>query len=201
MKTFTAKTVEEAVNQAAQDLGVEPKDVIFVVKEEKKGFLSKKAVIDVYETSDAIEFAQQYLKKAIAEIGIEVETTATYEDEIIRIALNSDHNPILIGKNGNTLQALNELTKLAVSNKFKRRFRVLLDVNDYKDKKYSRIARQVRQLAKEVQKTHVDVTLDPMSADERRVVHNALTNFSHIVTESKGEGTHRAVTIKYSENK
>ena len=120
---------------------------------------------------------------------------------MIRINIVSDHNPILIGRNGNTLRALNELVRLAVSNKFKKRYKILLDIGDYKDKKYSRIARQARQIAKEVQRTRIDATLEPMSADERRVVHNALSNFTHIQTESSGEGSRRAVNIKYTNDK
>ncbi|NCA96905.1 MAG: protein jag, partial [Bacteroidia bacterium] len=56
-----------------------------------------------------------------------------------------------------------------------------------------------RKAAKEVQKTKMEATLEAMPADERRVVHNALANFSHIKTESAGEGNHRAVVIKYVE--
>ena len=118
-------------------------------------------------------------------------------DDIIRIEIDSDHNPIIIGKNGVTLQALNEIVRLAVSGKFHHRFRILLDIGEYKNSKYSRVAFIARKTAKEVQKSKVDVTLDPMPSDERRIVHNALADFSHIKTESSGEGHHRAVTIKY----
>jgi len=196
MKKYQAKTIEEAVNLAAQELGILPNDVNFAVQEEKKG-LFKKVTIEVYETSDAIEFAEKYIKEVTNALGIESETTASLKDDIIHISINSDHNPILIGKNGKTLQALNELTRLAVSSKFKKRFRILLDINDYKDGKYSRVAFAARRAAKEVQKTKMDAMLEPMPADERRVVHNALSNFSHIKTESAGEGYHRAVVFKY----
>ncbi|NLB39748.1 MAG: KH domain-containing protein [Erysipelotrichaceae bacterium] len=196
MKKYQAKTIDEAVEMAAQELGILPSDVNFAVQEEKKG-LFKKVTIEVYELSDAIEFAEEYLKNVTAALGIQSETTTVLKDDIIHISLNSDHNPILIGKNGKTLQALNELVRLAVSSKFKKRFRILLDINDYKDGKYSRVAFAARKAAKEVQKTKMDATLEPMPADERRVVHNALANFSHIKTESAGEGHHRAVVIKY----
>ena len=196
MKKYQAKTIDEALEMAAQELGILPSDVNFAVQEEKKG-LFKKVTIEVYELSDAIEFAEEYLKNVTAALGIQSETTTVLKDDIIHISLNSDHNPILIGKNGKTLQALNELTRLAVSSKFKKRFRILLDINDYKDGKYSRVAFAARKAAKEVQKTKMDATLEPMPADERRVVHNALANFSHIKTESAGEGHHRAVVIKY----
>lgn len=196
MKKYQAKTIDEALEMAAQELGILPSDVNFAVQEEKKG-LFKKVTIEVYELSDAIEFAEEYLKNVTAALGIKSETTTVLKDDIIHVSLNSDHNPILIGKNGKTLQALNELARLAVSSKFKKRFRILLDINDYKDGKYSRVAFAARKAAKEVQKTKMDATLEPMPADERRVVHNALANFSHIKTESAGEGHHRAVVIKY----
>jgi len=196
MKKYQAKTVDEAVNLAAQELGILPSEVNFAIHEEKKGIF-KKVTIEVYELSDAIEFAEGYLKNVTAALGIVAETTTVLKDDIIHISLNSDHNPILIGKNGKTLQALNELTRLAVSSKYKKRFRILLDINDYKDGKYSRVAFAARRAAKEVQKTRMDATLEAMPADERRVVHNALANFSHIKTESAGEGNRRAVVIKY----
>lgn len=198
MKTYTAKTVDDALELASTELGVEVDQLIYEIKEEKRTLLSKKAVIEVYELSDAIIYTEDYLKKVIESLGIdEVKTNASLSDDVIRIEINTNHNPIIIGKNGITLQALNELCRLAVSSKFKRKFRILLDVGNYKDAKYSRIARLARSSAKQVQKTHIDVTLDPMPGDERRVVHNALNNFSHIKTESSGEGKLRAVSIKY----
>lgn len=200
MKQYSGKTIEECVTLASQELGIKEEDVIFSVEEEKKGLFGKKAVISVYELTDAIEYAQEYLKNVIESLGIgDVKTKASLEDDIIRIEIDSDHNPILIGKNGVTLQALNEIARLAVSGKFRRRFRILLDIGDYKDNKYSRVAFIARKTAKEVQRSKQDATLDPMPSDERRVVHNALANFSHIKTESSGEGRRRAVTIKYVE--
>ncbi|MDY0345460.1 MAG: RNA-binding cell elongation regulator Jag/EloR [Bacilli bacterium] len=196
MKRYQAKTIDEAVEIAAQELGILPSEVNFAVQEEKKG-LFKKVTIEVYELSDAIEFTEDYLKNVTEALGIQSETTTVLKDDIIHVSLNSDHNPILIGKNGKTLQALNDLARLAVSSKFKKRFRILLDINDYKDGKYSRVAFAARRAAKEVQKTKMDATLEAMPADERRVVHNALANFSHIKTESEGEGHRRAVVIKY----
>ena len=200
MKEYTAKTVEEAVKLASEELGIDENDVIFTISNEKKGLLSKKASIVVYELADAIEFAEQYVKNVIESLGIgDVKVKTSLEDDIIRLTIDTDHNPVLIGKNGVTLQALNEIVRLAVSGKFRRRFRILLDIGDYKNSKYARVASVARRTAKEVQKTKVDVVLDPMPSDERRIVHNVLANFSHITTESNGEGRRRAVTIKYVE--
>ena len=153
MKSYSAKTIEEATKMASEELGIPEDELIFKVVEEKKGILSKKATIEVFELTDVIEFAENYIKDVITSLGVGGVTTKTsLEDDIIRIEIDSDHNPILIGKNGVTLQALNEIVRLAVSGKFRRRFRVLLDIGDYKDVKYSRVAALARRTAKEVQK-------------------------------------------------
>ncbi|MGM9858015.1 MAG: RNA-binding cell elongation regulator Jag/EloR [Bacilli bacterium] len=201
MKRFTAKTLDDAIVLACQDYGILPDQLNYAVIEEKKGLFAKKVEIEVYDLSDAIEFAQEYLVNAISIFGITATTKASLSDDIIKITINSDHNSILIGKNGRTLQALNELTKLAVSSRFKKRYRVLLDIADYKGDKYKRVIHMAKRTAYEVQKTHVDAELDPMTADERRVVHNALSRIRNISTESTGEGKKRHIVIKYVASK
>ena len=201
MKRFTAKTLDDAIVLACQDYGILPDQLNYSIIEEKKGLFAKKVEIEVYDLSDAIEFAQEYLVNAISSFGITATTKASLSDDIIKITINSDHNSILIGKNGRTLQALNELTKLAVSSRFKKRYRVLLDIADYKGDKYKRVIHMAKKTAYEVQKTHVDAELDPMTADERRVVHNALSRIRNISTESTGEGKKRHIVIKYVASK
>ena len=201
MKRFTAKTLDDAIVLACQDYGILPDQLNYSIIDEKKGLYPKKVEIEVYDLSDAIEFAQEYLVNAISTFGITATTKASLSDDIIKITINSDHNSILIGKNGRTLQALNELTKLAVSSRFKKRYRVLLDIADYKGDKYKRVIHMAKRTAYEVQKTHVDAELDPMTADERRVVHNALSRIRNISTESTGEGKKRHIVIKYVTSK
>lgn len=197
MKEFTAKTVEEAVKLAAAEMGVGENHLVYEVKEEKKSLFKKSATIAVYDEGDAESYAEKYLHDAIAALGIEVTTDAKMEDDIIKITLDSARNPVLIGRGGRTLQALNELVKLAVSNKFRRRYRILLDVGGYKEDKYDKVTRIAKRVAKEVQRSKVDAQLDPMTPDERRVVHNVLSGWNNIKTESAGEGNERATWIRY----
>jgi spoIIIJ-associated protein len=197
MKTYTAKTLEDALAQAEKELNIPAQDLSYKIVEEKAGLFSRKLVVEVYETADAIAFAEAYLVKTISQFGIEVKTKTELKDEIIHITLDTPRNPILIGKNGVTLQALNELVRLATSSKFKKRFRILLDINDYKEAKYDKVVAIAKRIARDVVRTQHDVTLDPMPADERRVVHNALTGMPNIKTESVGEGHHRAICIRY----
>lgn len=197
MKEYSAKTVEEAVAKACEELAIPENKLVYQVVEEKSGLFRKSAKIAVYDIEDAREYAEEYLKKSISAMGIDVEVSGIVEEDIIKIVLDSDHNPILIGKNGKTLQGLNELTKLAVSNKFRRKYRVLLDVADYKTEKYEKVTRIALRVAKDVRRTRIDAELDPMTPDERRVVHNALSSFRGVRTESLGEGPDRHICIRY----
>ena len=197
MKVYQGKTVEDALQVASKELQIPIEDIVYTVEDKKVGLFSKKLVVDVYEMSDIVSYAEDYVLRVIDAFGIESSVKTRLNDDIIRITIDSTHNPILIGNNGKTLQALNELTKIAVSNHFHRRFRVLLDVNGYKDKKYFKLQKLARRLAHEVQKTKTTYTFDAMPADERRVIHNACSNMEHIRTESIGEGAHRQVQIIY----
>lgn len=197
MKTYIAKTLEDALARAEKELNIPVNDLSYKIVDEKTGIFSRKLVVEVYEVSDAIAFAEAYLIKSISQMGIDVTAQTIIKDDIINITINSARNPILIGKNGITLQALNELVRLATSSKFKKRFRILLDINDYKEAKYDKVIAIAKRIARDVTRTKVNVTLDPMPADERRMVHGALTGMPNIKTESVGEGHHRAICIRY----
>jgi len=197
MKTYIAKTLEDVLAQAEKELNIPANDLSYKIVDEKTGIFSRKLVVEVYEVSDAVAFAEAYLIKTISQMGIDVTAQTTLKDDIINITINSSRNPILIGKNGITLQALNELVRLATSSKFKKRFRILLDINDYKEAKYDKVIAIAKRIARDVTRTKVDVTLDPMPADERRMVHGALTGMPNIKTESVGEGHRRAICIRY----
>lgn len=199
MKSYNGKTIEEALKSASEDTGVEVEDLIYVVTDKTTGIFNKKIIVDVFDLADVIKYAEDYVLNAIDNLGIESTVNSKLDDDIIRITIDSTHNPILIGKSGKTLQALNELAKLAVSNHFHRRFRILLDVNGYKDNKYDRLARIARKCAHEVQRSKTTYTFDPMPADERRAIHNACSGMPNIRTESIGAGTHRQVQIIFVE--
>lgn len=197
MKMYTGKTLEDALKAASEDLGLPENEIIYIEQGKKVGIFNKKVAIDVYELVDIIRYAEDYILGVIDALGIESTLKTKLDDEIIRITIDSTHNPILIGKNGKTLQALNELVKIAVSNHFHKRFRILLDINGYKDSKYGKLKRIARKCAYEVQKTKTTYTFDAMPADERRAIHNACGGIAHVRTESVGEGTHRQVQIIY----
>ena len=200
MKKYTGKTLEEVLTKASEELLVDKESIKYEILEEKKGLFTKRIEIAVYEISDVIDFSKQYLQDIITDLGLEVEFKERYEEGIIHLTINSSHNSILIGRNGRSLQSLNELVRNAIYHHFKERYRILLDINEYKDEKYAKLIRIAKSVAKEVKRTKVAATLDPMTSDERRVIHNALSNFKNIKTESNGKGHHRQITIYYVED-
>ena len=153
MKKYTAKTVEEAVKLASEDLKIEESELVYEIEEEKKTLFTKKATIAVYEVADIIEYAEEYIKTVINGLGLEVSLQTFYRDGVAKILIETNKNSLIIGKNGSTLQSLNELVKLACNTKFKREVRILLDIGDYKDKKYSKVISLAKRSAKEVLKT------------------------------------------------
>lgn len=199
MKKYVAKTLDDALALAVKETGEEKENLVYKVISEKKTLFTKRVEIEVYDLSDAVAYLEDYLVKAIGEFNITATVKSHIEDEIIHVNIDSDHNSILIGKNGRTLQALNEIAKLAVSSKFKKKYRVLLDINDYKDGKYNKVVYMAKHMAREVQRSHETMTMEAMPADERRMIHNALSTMPHIRTESVGEGKHRQITIRYVE--
>lgn len=197
MEKYTGKTLEEALEKASEETSTPVNHLIYIQSDKLVGLFSKKVEITVYDLSDVVKFAEDYLLNTLDSLGIESSIRTKLDDEIIRMTVDSTHNPILIGKGGQTLQALNELVKLATSNHFHKRFRIFLDINGYKDNKYSRLERLARKVAKDVQRTKTTYTFDPMPSDERRTIHNAVSGWHNIKTESKGEGKERQVQVIY----
>jgi len=199
MKLYTAKTLEDALKQASQELNIPVESIVYRVTEEKSGFLmfGKKVTIAIDEIEDIIEFAENYIKDVCHELTLEASVKTFYKEDLIKILIETDHNSVLIGNNGTSLQALNELVKLAVSSKYGAKYRILLDIGNYKDKKYYKVIAIAKRAAKEVLHTHVDIQLNPMTPDERKKVHNALSTWKGIKTESVGDGKNRAIVIKY----
>ncbi len=192
---YKGKNLEDVLNIASEKEATPVNELLYYVVNQN----DEATEIEVYSIVDVIEFARNYVVDGISALGFESRVSPTLKDDIINLKIESDRNPIIIGKNGVSLQALNELVRIAVNNHFHKRFRILLNVSDYKEEKYAKITLFAKRIAHEVQKTKVNAVLDPMTADERRMVHNALTGMPHIKTESTGFGKNRQINIIYVE--
>ena len=133
-------------------------------------------------------------------MGIEANFESNIRNNQINIKMYSDKNNILIGKNGQTLMAIQTILRQQVYNEINVYPHILLDVENYKEKKLSNLERNAKRIAKEVMKTKTDVELDNMNSYERRIIHNALADFKNISTTSEGEEPNRHIVISYKED-
>ena len=124
MNRYTAKTLNDVLALASEKEGCTIEELNYQVIEEKKGLFVKKVVIETYGVSDVISFAKDYLLTIISNYELEGTVTEKYENNIIHLTIDTNHNSILIGKNGKTLQALNDVCRYAVASKFKRHYRI-----------------------------------------------------------------------------
>lgn len=197
MKTYKGKTVEDALVNACQDLGVTVEELNYEVTLEKNSLFSKKAEISCWTTSMVQEYIEGLVRKILTDMNFEVETISYVQDGRIYCNINTSNNSILIGKAGVILRAMNFIIKNAVSTTFKKRIEMSLDINGYKEERYKKVASMARRFGKTVLKTKTDLKLDPMPADERKVMHQEIAKMKHLKTESKGEGKNRYMTISY----
>lgn len=198
---FEGKSLEEAKEKALEELGVEEQELI-TKTEEKKGKLFKGTtyIYKAIKISTVADFLKEKLIELLKNMGIEAQLETSIRDEQIKIKMYSDKNNILIGKNGQTLMAIQTLLRQMVFNEIDTYPYILLDVENYKEKKMSYLERDAKKIAKEVLKTKVEVKLDDMNSYERRIVHNALSKFKNISTVSEGEEPHRHIVISYKES-
>ena len=154
MNKYEGKTEEEAVKKACEELGVEdPKSLNYQVISVKKTLFSKVVTIGIYSIKYVIVFADDYIKRCLRALGIEGSTEAKYEDGVIKLNIVTSRNKNVIGRNGDTLRSINELTRAACFNRFGGHYRILLNCDGYKELKYNKYASMARRYASEVRKT------------------------------------------------
>lgn len=198
---YQAKTYEDAKNMALTELMEQQENLYIREIESSNKLFSKKSVIEVIKKDDVLEYIKDLLKQITAYMGLTVNMEVKKRGESVNISIYSSNNAILIGKNARTLDALTTIVKQAVFNEIGTYYNFVLDVSEYKEKQQYFIEKVAKQTAREVAKTKVEAKLEPMNSYERRLVHNALTNFKGVYTESVGVEPQRCVVIKPIEDK
>lgn len=198
---YEDKTYENALKKCLSELNVTEND-LFIKKTEKEGklFQSKKVVLTVLTKEEVKNYIKEFIKTITTNMNINVELEIKEEDGIFNVAMMSDSNAILIGKEGRTLNALQVLLRQSLQINSDFVIKVNLDAGNYKAKKIRNFEYEMKKIIKEVESSKVDASLDPMNSYQRRIVHNLANEFSHITTKSDGEGKERHVVIKYKED-
>lgn len=201
---FTGKTLDEALAAACNAKNAAVEELTYTVVEEKSGFLGlgRTVTIEAWAPSDILvflhDYIQTYFDNAEMEGTVEVKLD---DDDFYRIQVDTNCNAVLIGRQGRTLQDFNRLVSAAASAVFKKHIRLMIDINGYKEERYEKVTRMAIRIARDVRRTKVDAVLDPMPADERKAVHNALSTMDGISTKSEGEGLGRRLHILYTPEK
>lgn len=196
-----AKTKDEALNQVLAKLNASEAEVIYSFQEIKGGLFKGNS----YECSgflklEVLSEAEAYLKNIIKGMGVDANFEVNTKDNATTIKIYSSNNPVIIGKNGQNLEALTILVRQFIRSMAKTDGpKIILDVEDYKDRQIKRLERLAKNLAHDVLKTKTDIEMDNMNSYERKIVHDVLTNFKNITTESTGEEPYRHIVIKYKE--
>jgi len=145
---------------------------------------------------ESISFAKKYLEDILSFFGLNTDIHASADEDVIELIVPSTHlNGFLIGQRGETLRSLQQLIATTLKNREAELTRVNVDIADYKKQRNERLAQQVEEWAKSVRESGESMHLPPMSAAERRVVHQTLTDYGDLETHSEGEGRDRHVVL------
>ena len=191
------KEVDVILDEILSESNLTKDEIIYTVNDKKgKLFQGNLKEVTVYKKETINNEIKNYLKEIIENMGLEVSFEMNTKDERTTIKMYSNNNPILIGKNGQTLKALETLAKQKIQNETGIHYKITLDVSNYKDKIKRNLERLAINTAKEVVKTKIPVALDNMTSYERMIIHNKLTDFKGVKTESEGEEPNRHIVIK-----
>ena len=201
----SGKTVEIAVERGARELGVSPEQVSYeVLAKAKKGFLGfgeQPATVKVIYERLPIDIGVNFVKTLIEDMQIEADVTLSENDEGNKvISIAGDDAGILIGHHGETLDQLQYLVNLAANKKAdeddEREYtRILVDIEGYRAKREQTLRNLARRTAARVLKYKRSVTLEPMCAYERRIIHSEVQGIPGVMTNSIGVENNRRIVV------
>lgn len=196
----TAKTIDEAVFLALKDLGASREDVeIDVIEEPSKGIFGligvKPARVKVILKERHSKKAESLLNDIFRAMQLEVNMNIREDEKEVFIDIEGQELGILIGRRGETLEALQYLVNLSVNKKQEVRKKVIIDVEGYRNRREETLQKLARKLAEKAKNKGRNIVLEPMSPQERRIIHTALQGRSDIYTFSEGEEPYRKIVI------
>jgi Predicted RNA-binding protein len=197
----TGKTVEDAISAGLLELGLERDKVKIEILEKpvKKGIFgilgTSLARVKVSYEDNPGDLACEFIKEICRCMNVEADFQVTQRNEHWYVDITGTELGILIGRRGDTLEALQYLTNLAVARKLSERVRIIVDVESYRQRREETLVRLAQRLADKVKRTGARVVLEPMNPHERRIIHTALQEDIRILTFSEGENLNRKVVI------
>ena len=172
-----------------------------VEAETKESGLNEEVVVDI-PVEKLCDTAEDFLDKVCSNMGIEAtfEVSCEREESLINVNIVGQDMGLLIGKRGQTLDALQYLTSLVVNKESGTYFKVKIDTENYRARRKETLENLARNIASKVKKTRKPVALEPMNPYERRIIHSALQNDKMVETYSEGEEPNRKIIIAMKKN-
>ena len=193
------ETVEEAIENALSELEATREQVtIDIINEPTKGILNfgaKPAKVRATLKQDVSAAPETILKEILNRMGVDAKVEADYIDGSTHLNILTDSPALLIGKHGQTLDAIERILNCIVNKVSLAKKRVFVDTEGYRERREERLVEMANQVADKVRYTGRDVVLAPMSARDRRVIHVALREDEIVSTYSQGEGDMRRVVV------
>jgi spoIIIJ-associated protein len=194
------KTVEEAVSAALSELNASYDDVeIEVIEEASKGLFgflgSRPAKVRVSLKDSAAIRVQGFLNKIFVNMDLKVNMRVTEREHKVYVNMEGPDLGILIGRRGETLDALQYLVSLSANRHQEDRKKIILDIEGYRKRREETLQRLAAKLADKAKQRGRNVVLEPMSSQERRIIHTALQGRDDIYTFSEGEEPYRKIVI------
>ncbi|SFQ25958.1 spoIIIJ-associated protein [Caldicoprobacter faecalis] len=197
----TGKTIEEAILMAVAKLGVQRDNLdIEIFEEPVKGLFGiiggRNARIRATIKRSVKDEIKEFLSRVLELMGIEAKIEITEEESQIMVKLSGQNMGLVIGRRGETLDALQYITNLAVNRNKSDYKRIIIDTEEYRSKREETLRKLAKRLANKVQRTKKSIVLEPMNPYERRIIHSTLQNHPYVTTYSEGEEPYRKVVIK-----
>ena len=206
----SAASVEEAIEAALAELGITEQEAsILIVQDSQKGLLgfgSQEAIVRVRvrdeialeDLEDQAELAEDFLAGLLEEMDVDADVEHEMVDGTMYVDILAGGDEgvgLLIGRHGQTLDALQELMRSAVQRQTESRCRVMVDIEDYRKRRRAQLADRARTAAAKVSRTGKPEKMEPMNAYERKIVHDAANEAGGVETSSEGEDPDRFVVI------
>ncbi len=191
---MTAPTYEEAVEKALAELGLQLKQVD-IINVKTSGVIRKKTTITVTAKPTALEIAVGFIQGVVAKMNLEVNVEGSEDETTINIELSGKDTSKLIGYRGDVLDSLQYLTLLVAGKNNWDNKRVVIDGENYREKRSATLSKLAKKLAFKASKSGETISLEPMNPFERRIIHSALADDKYVTTTSEGEEPNRYVTI------
>lgn len=202
MKTMTVsgKTVDEAIQIGLKDWAVpEDRVKVRVIEEPVKGFFgligSKDATVELTLIPDALEEAEAFLSKVLTKMNLDITIEKEQHEEHAILNMVGGELGIVIGRRGQTLDALQYLVNIVANRRAEAHYRIILDAENFRQRRKETLENLALRLAKKVIRSGKETVLEPMSPADRKVIHMKLQNDDRVVTYSRGTEPNRRIVI------